>query len=122
MLEILDIGIEKAVAYRLGGKITEAEVNRVFSALEEKIARYEKILIYQEIQSLGGVEFDAILEKLKFLMEFGLSHFSRIAVVTHKEWMKRIIVLEDKLFKNIDMKAFSMEEKEQAVDFLRDVT
>ena len=79
MLEILDIGIEKAVAYRLGGKITEAEVNRVFSALEEKIARYEKILIYQEIQSLGGVEFDAIRLKWERPNSIRNFSFSRIA-------------------------------------------
>jgi len=33
MLEMMDIGVEDAVAYRVGGKITQEEMTSVFSAL-----------------------------------------------------------------------------------------
>jgi len=119
MLEMMDIGIEKAVAYRLGGKITEDEMRLVLSALKEKIETYGKVLIYQEIESFGGVEFDAIVEKLKFFSDVGISNISRISVVTHKKWMHKIIDLERKLFKKIDMKGFSIDEKNEAIEFLK---
>ena len=109
MLEIIDIEIEKAVAYRLGGKITEDEMRLVLSALREKIENYGEVLIYQEIESFGGVEFDAIVEKFKFFFDVGISNISRIVVVTHKKWMHKIIDLEGKLFKKIDMKGFSID-------------
>ena len=117
MLELIDIGIEKAVAYRLGGKITEDEMKLVLLALKEKIENYGEVFIYQEIESFGGVEFDAIIEKMKFFFDVGISNITRIAVVTHKKWMHKIIGLESKLFKKIDMKGFSIDDKNEAKEY-----
>jgi hypothetical protein len=119
MLEMIDIGFEKAVAYRVEGKITEEEMTSVFSIFKEKIDKDEKLIVYQEVVSFGGVEFDAIVEKIKFFINFGISHFSKIAIVTHKKWIHRLVDLEGKLFKNIDIKGFPIEEKDNAVEFLR---
>jgi hypothetical protein len=121
MLEIIDIGIENAVAFRWGGKITEAEMKSVFFALKEKIKDYGKISVYQEIESIGGVEFEGIVEELRFLKEFGLSNFSKIAIVTDKKWLKKIAKIEDKIFKNINIKCYSIDEKNAAVEFLKNV-
>jgi len=118
MLEIIDIGVDEAIAYRVGGKVTEAEMTRLLALFREKIARGEKLVIYQEVVSIGGAEFDALVEKFKFFRDVGLSHFERIAVVTHKKWMNRVIDMEDKLFRNIEMKGFLFEEKQEAIDFL----
>ena len=71
MLEMIDIGIEKAVAYRLEGKITEKDMTSVLTVFKEKIAQNEKLFVYQEIVSLGGVEFDALSEKLRFFTNAG---------------------------------------------------
>jgi hypothetical protein len=119
MIEMLDIRIDNAIAYRVGGKITEDEMRSVLSFFEEKITAGEKVLIYQEIISIGGVEIDAIIEKLKFFREFGMSNIGKIAVVTNKEWMTKIVDFEGKLFKKFEMKGFSMDEKDQAIDFLK---
>ena len=119
MIEMLDIGIKNVVAYRVEGKVTEGEMKSVLSIFKEKIQADMKLSIYQEIVSVGGAEFDAIIEKLKFFREFGLSNFNRIAVVTHKEWMHKIIDLEGKLFKQFDMKGFSIDDKDKALEFLK---
>jgi SpoIIAA-like len=119
MIEMIDIGIENAIAYRVGGKVTEDEMKSVLSVFRDKIKNGEKLLIYQEIVSVGGAEFDAIIEKLKFFSEFGLSNFSKIAVVTHKNWIHKIIDLEGKLFKKFDMKGFSIDDKDKALEFLK---
>ncbi len=63
-------------------------------------------------------ESDAIVEKFKFLFDFGISHFSKLAVVTDKKWIHKIVDIEDKIFKNIDMKGFAFEEKDKAIGFL----
>jgi hypothetical protein len=39
--------------------------------------------------------------------------------VNQKKWLSNIIDLEDKLFKNIKMKGFLIEEKEKAITFLK---
>ena len=119
MLEMMDIGVEEAVAYRVGGKITEEEMTFVLSIFKEKINKGEKLNVYQEIESIGGAEFDAMIEKLKFLFDVGLSHFSKIAVVSDKKWIHHLADLEGKLFKNLDMRGFSIEEKDKAIEFMK---
>jgi len=119
MLEIIDIGIENAVAFRLGGKFTEPEMKSVLSAAKEKIKDYGKISVYQEIESFGGVEVEGLVEKLKFLKEFGLSNLSKAVVVTDKKWVRRIVEVEDKIFRKIDIKCFSTDEKNEAIEFLK---
>ncbi len=120
MLEMIDIGVPEAVAYRVGGKITEAEMKSVFSIFKEKIDKGEKLLVYQEVDSVGGAELDAIIEKMKFMKEMGLSHFERIAVLSPGKWIPKLVDLEGKLFKSVTMKGFSMEEKSKAVEFLKE--
>lgn len=119
MLEIIDIGVEKAIAYRLDKKITEDEMASVISMFRRKIDKGEKLIVYQEVAGFGGVEFDAMIEKFKFFKDVGISHFSRIAVVTHKKWIHQLVDLEGRLFKNIHMKGFSIEEKDKAIEFLK---
>lgn len=119
MLEMIDIGIEDAVAYRVGGKVTEEEMTAILTIFKEKIDNGERLNVYQEVVSIGGVELDAIVEKFKFFREVGFSHFDRIAVVAHTKWPHKLVDLEDKIFKSIDMKGFSVDEKDQAIEFLK---
>lgn len=119
MLEVIDIGMENAIAYRLEGKITEDEMTSILIEFKKKIEKGEKLLVYQEVVSIGGVELDAMIEKFKFFREVGFSHFDRIAVVTHKKWIHKLVDLEDKIFRNIQMKGFSADEKDRAIEFLK---
>jgi hypothetical protein len=121
MLEMIDIGIEKAIAYRVEGKVTEEEMTSVISIFREKIGSGEKLIIYQEIVSFSGVEVDAMIKKFKFFIDFGISHFSKIAVVTHKKSIHKLVDLESKLFRRISMKGFPIEEKDKAIEFLKSV-
>lgn len=59
------------------------------------------------------------MEKLKFFIDFGMSSFRKIAVVTHKKWIHKIVDLEGKIFKNIEIKRFPVEEKDKAIEFLK---
>jgi hypothetical protein len=121
MLEMIDVGDEKIIASRLGGKITEEEMTSVLSIFRAKIDNGEKLLVYQEVESIGGAEFDAIVEKFKFFKDtgFNFSHFSKIAVVTHSKWLHKLVDLEDKIFRKVDMKGFPIEEKNKAIEFLK---
>ena len=119
MLEMVDIGVENAIAYRIEGKVTEEDMTSILTVFKEKIDKGEKLKVYQEVVSIGGVELDAMIEKFKFFREVGFSHFERIAVVAHTKWLHKLVDLEDKIFKSIDMKGFSADEKDQAIEFLK---
>lgn len=118
MLELIDCDIEGAVAWRLGGTITDDDMHLALDAVRSKLLNHEKVSVYQEILDFGGVELDAVMEKLRFLSEFGVSHFRRIAVVTDKQWMHKVIAWEDRIFSKVSMRAFTSEERERAFNFL----
>ena len=48
MIEMIDIGIENARAFRMFGKITESDMSLVFSDVKAKTDFYDKIVIYEE--------------------------------------------------------------------------
>lgn len=118
MLEFIDVYQDDALAWRIDGKVTEDDMQAAFEAVKQKIEAHGHVCLYQEIGSFGGVEFDAIMEKLQFLGSVGISAFKRIAVVTDKRWMQRVIEWEDRVFRDIDMRAFSTQERDRAMNFL----
>ncbi|MFT4767040.1 MAG: hypothetical protein ACI8RN_000164 [Glaciecola sp.] len=118
MLEFVEFDVEDAVAWRISGKVTKEDMQLALEALRQKISAHGKVSVYQEIEGFSGVEFDAIMGKMQFLSEFGVSLFKRIAVVTDKKWVQHIISWEDKVFRDIDMRAFGTEDRDRAFNFL----
>jgi len=119
MLEMIDIGIDSATAFRMAGKITESEMTLVLSDAKEKTERYGSIVLYEEIESFKGIELSAIVEEFKYLFDVGMSNLKKVAIVTDKRWVERIVQVEDKIFKSIEMKCFSTDEREAAIEFLK---
>ena len=74
MIEMIDIGIENVIAYRIQGKVTDDEMRSILSVLKAKIDQNQKINIYQEIVSLGGVTPEALIEKLN--LQRGTARFN----------------------------------------------
>jgi len=119
MITLEDIGIENAVAFHVAGKITESDMDMAFTTMKEKIELHTNIVLYEQIDSFGGVELAGIIDKFKYLFEMGISNITKVAIVTDKAWIEKIVSIEDKLFRSIEMKVFSIEDKAQAIEFLR---
>ena len=118
MIELIDCDIEDAVAWRISGKVSDDDMELALGLVKEKLESNDTVSVLQEIESFGGVELDAIGEKLGFLREFGISRFRRIAVLTDKRWMRTVVGWENHLFKGIEMRAFELEERDRAFNFL----
>jgi len=119
MLKLIDIKIDNAVAFEVSGKVTEDDMVLVLNDVKQKIERYKQIVLFERIDSFNGVEIAAMLEKFKSLFEVGLSNIVKIAIVTDKKWLSQIVNIEDKFFRKIEMKSFSVEEQGQAIEFLK---
>jgi hypothetical protein len=119
MLEMIDIGINNAVAFRISGKITESDMSLVLNDAKKKIDLHGNIVFLEQIDSFEGIEIAAILEEFRYLFKVGISNIRKAAVLTDKKWVEKIVNIEDKIFKNIDMKCFSIEDQESAVEFLK---
>lgn len=120
MIEMIETDIENAVAFRISGKITRSDMERVLADAREKIGRYGNIVILEQIDSWKGVEIAALVEEFKYLYEVGFSNVSKAAVVTDKTWIDRIVSIEDKIFRSIEMKCFPLADYDLAIEFLQD--
>ena len=119
MIEMIDVGIDNALAFQLSGKITEIDMSMVLSAAKEKIESHGSIVILEKFNSFEGIEIAAIAEEFKYLFEVGMSNIVKVAILTDKKWIERIVNIEDKIFRNVEMKCFSLEEQAEAVQFLK---
>lgn len=119
MLTMIDIGIDNAVAFTLSDKMTKDDMKRILMDVEAKTIDHGGIVIYEEIDSFSGIEFAAIIEEIKYLISNGLKHIMQVAVVADANWIKKVVEVEDALFRKIDIKYFTFAEKPQAITFLQ---
>ena len=118
MLELINIPIDNALAIRSSGSISQEEMAEVLAAARGKIAQHGDIVVYEEIESLGIITPGAMLEKIKYLFEMGISSIRKVAVLTDKPWIGKVVELEDKLFKQIELRCFALDDKASALAFL----
>lgn len=121
-IEILNLDIvnkDKVVAIRIDGGVDQMGMMQVLGLISQVSNAHGKVRIYQEIDNLGGVEFDAVIEKIKFLFSTGLSVFERVVLVTDKSWLQKVAAFEDKVFASIDIKAFAKDDKVSALAYLQ---
>ena len=98
---------------RIDGKISSDGFDKIASFIEDKLEEYEKVRLYAEIVSYGGMSPSAVLKDIKF----GIQHWKQIekeALVTDQKWLQKIAEAGDKLFPSIDVKAFSFDDAKWA--------
>ena len=122
MLKLIDTGIENTVGFSIEGKITKEDMSLVLSAVKEKGEQHPHLFLYEEIESIGGLEFRAMLEKLSFLWVTGFSNIRKIAIVSDKRWVHTVVDIEDRIFRGIQMKSFDRQNKQAALEFLQQST
>lgn len=113
MIELIDIKSPRAVGFRICGKIDKPDLDRVIEAVEDKLSRTEKMGVYVEVESFGGISFDALLDDIKFALP-KLNRFDKKAVVSDEAWMANTAKYVNKIFSGIEIRHFTPEEKEEA--------
>jgi hypothetical protein len=116
MLEVLAAPAPHVVAFRVGGKLTAREVERVFDALDDALDHHETVNLYAEITGLSGLTLEALVkDTAKSLGLLGrLKRFGRYAVVTDAKWIQKAAGIEDRLIPGLEIRAFPLVESESA--------
>lgn len=103
---------DKVVAFQVGGKVTPQEINTLTNAIAARIAARGKVCLYCEVED--DIEYNADAS----LADFGynsshLQHFSRVAVVSSKDWLSILSHITDSI-EDTELKHFMPTHKEQA--------
>lgn len=104
-------------AYRVSGRITGEEYDRLVGDLEARLARHQKIGVYVDLMGFEDMTAEAAFKDVRYgLSKLGdLKRFPREAVVTDKQWVKALVRFVDPLIPHVEVRAFPPEEREAAM-------
>lgn len=118
MISFINFEKDNIIGIRVSGKITDREYEAIFNKVNERLKKYPKLNLYTELENFEGTSIENYFKDLKF----GISNWNRFeksAVVTEKKWIKKLAPITDKLFSNVKMKAFFLEERELAKEWVQ---
>ena len=121
MITFLNQETTNVVSFRLEGKITAEDIDKIADVLEPRFNSVENINLYIEIADSFEESFGAILEQGKKSFSVFLPNLGKIkkaAIVSDKSWIKKITDFEG-MFVSTKMKGFSMNEKDEAFDWVK---
>ncbi len=111
------------LGFEIKGKVSEAAFVNMMQELIPKMDAPGKIKLYIEITRYDGTDWQVIWDSIKFAFAKGKSYFtnvSKIALVTDKAWMRFLASAEYALIPSIKEKSFNMEEKEEALKWIKE--
>lgn len=100
----------------LSGKLDSQEMQAALDELEAKSQGIEKGLMLYDVVSFHLPSLKAVLiEFSRFPSMFGLiRRFSKAAVLTDKDWLKRVSEFEGMLIPGLQIKAFDRKQRQEA--------
>jgi hypothetical protein len=113
MIDFIDMEAENVVGMKVDGKIEDQEFDAVVALFEKKMQHNDRVRLYIEMESFKGFSPKTFLKDLKFGLE-NWDRFDKEAVVTEQKWVQKLADIGGKVFSNIEVKAFSFDEREQA--------
>lgn len=118
MIEMIEIA-PKVLGLRINGKINEEDMEKMISVCKAKMKDEERIAVYVEVEEMGGISFNALIEDLKFALP-NLKRFSKKAVVSDIKWHEPLIKVGDKLFPSIEVRHYDQDQRAEALKWVQE--
>jgi len=119
MLDYLPMEANHVVGIKISGKIKLQDLERLIVIMEKKLDQHERINVYVEVESFGGVSLAALVEDLKFVRR-NFKRFARKAVVSEMKWMGTWTAAADHLFPSLEMSHFLPEQIETVLKWIQE--
>ena len=119
MFKVIENGTNR-LDIELSGKLNAESMKLALDELVSKSENIENgkmlyVIVDFQLPTLSaiGIEFSRLPSMLRLIKKF-----NRAAVMTDKIWLKKISELEGALFPNLEIKAFNLNQKEEAETWL----
>ena len=121
MFKVTQNGVNR-IDIELSGKLDSEDMKIALDELEDKSKNIENGKMLYDVIDFHLPSMSAIaIEFSRLPAMFGLiKKFSKAAVLTDKNWIKKISELEGLLIPGLEIKAFSREQKEEAEAWLQE--
>jgi hypothetical protein len=118
MLEKLRESSGSVIGYRVVGKVTAEDYQKLEPEVKAVVEQNENVCLLLDLQEFAGEEIKAWLPDLKFGHHFH-DKISKMAIVGDKRWEKWLAALADPFYAK-DAKFFHPEETDKAWTWLRE--
>ncbi|SDL43170.1 SpoIIAA-like [Franzmannia pantelleriensis] len=121
MIELLPSGAAHLVAMRVSGRVDGNDLQTIIDAIEAAKHQHPRISFYVELDQMRWMTATALLRDVGYgLTQLSeLSHYYRAAVVSDKRWVRRLVRLEDRLFRSLEMRVFPTHQHDTALEWAR---
>lgn len=120
MLELLPSPGPDVVAFRVGGTVTEDDVELAWASIGAALDEADSIGLYAEVVGLDGVTLRGLIEDVaRGLEAIGQwRRFARYAVVSDQKWLRTLAEVEGKILPGVEIRTYTPDESEAAVAWL----
>ena len=105
------------IGLEIDGWIDAEDIDRIVKIVEPRIDAGEKLRIYAEVSSWSGMSLGAFIKDLRFSLQH-LKDFDKEAIVSDKRWLEALAALGNTLFSGIEVKHFTLDESDKALEWL----
>lgn len=119
MIEPIPLPVDNVIGFRIDGKINSEDVSRIADVIEARLERHPKLRVYAEVERFSGMSVEAFLKDITFSLRH-FRHFEREAIVSDAAWLKKLADIGDRMFPSIEVRHFSVSEKDKALEWIID--
>jgi hypothetical protein len=121
MFTELKMSHDHVAGIKAGKNISKEEMEKSFEVILNKMESRSKVNLYMEVEGWEGLDMDAFIEDIR--LSFGnlgkfLKNVEKIALVTDSKFIQESASIGYKLIPSIELKTFSLEEKDTANTWL----
>jgi len=123
MIETTDFIGENIIGLKINGRFTAEDVARVFRQISSKFEDFPRIRLFYEVTDfdIRDVTFDIISEEFAYLFNHPglMASLEKAVMVTDQSWLRKIFTVEMALIPTITGKAFTKDQADEALEWLR---
>lgn len=122
MISKIDLKDPRVLAFKIERHISAKELTDLFDDMKGKMKSSEHLRLYLEMHDLSGMDPSAVWEDLRFAfnnMDEMIKKIERVAFVAKSNWLRLLATGEYKLIPNIEEKSFTLEQKDEALEWIK---
>lgn len=108
---------DNIIALDIEGWIDAEDMQYVVDLIETKLQQGKKLRIYAEVNRWTGMSLGAFIQDFRFSLQH-LHDFEKEAIVSDRQWLEGLAALGNTLFSSIEVKHFTPDEKERALQWI----
>jgi catechol 2,3-dioxygenase-like lactoylglutathione lyase family enzyme len=119
MIRFIEVEREDVVAFALEGRVSTSDIEDLIRAAEGRLARFDRVRVYAEVQEIQGLSLGALLREVEFAAP-RLDQVSRKAVVSSSPLHAIIADFAQQILPGLDVRHFSARERDLALRWIQD--